>query len=93
MNFPDTPSKLIRAGFYIGIGLGLAYIAVAATCFAAFALCMGISSLMETASRWFPYPWVGQFFLVFFFIVLILGLIFVVPVLRYEIIKYRNQKR
>lgn len=56
MNLPDSPLRLIRAGFFIGLGLALAYLVVAAVMFTLLALGSGMitgaEALFGSLPRW-----------------------------------------
>ncbi len=94
MNLKDKPTALIRAGFFIGIGLGLAYVSCAALFFVALAVGASLSSFWEASTKWSPgIPWAGPALLVLFVLLLILGLILFLPAWRERMVIRKNKRR
>ncbi|MDD5261919.1 MAG: hypothetical protein PHD76_08745 [Methylacidiphilales bacterium] len=94
MNLQDKPTALIRAGFFIAIGFGLAYVCFLAVCIAVLGVGAGVKFLLEKSTDWSPgMLWAGPALLVLFVLLLILGLILLLPVWRERMVIRKNKRR
>lgn len=51
MNLPDSPLRLIRAGFFIGLGLALAYLVMMAVVLVMMAFGASLAGMVQWLSR------------------------------------------
>jgi len=94
MNISDSPKALIRAGFFIGIGLGLAYAAI----WAAFMTLFLVIRFSGEAIRWITgispaNPWAGPVLGLFILIGLACFGIYFLPTLREKLLILGNKRR
>ena len=94
MNIPDTPGALIRIGFFIGIGLGLAYAVVAALFFCAILIAAPFIYIWDWLVDFSPgTPWAGPVLAIFLIIATLGTITYFTSIFKDQWVVLRNRTR